>query len=232
MMAEQGDVKVEPAYKPLATLLTYISPIHCQPWDEAGIRRIREFDPGFVPIFRTRIYQTKAGALLYFSHHGVARYGKNTQPDPAVLGALRPVYGYFSRFPGGNRPNFIERWFENEQQKVPGSIRQRYNLPAPFVRWGPWVERWVEETFWAASAREKQAFHDATHAESGAHIDAHREWEHEQSEAAYRQQGETPYQKRLHDSMGVDDEKEAMARAAGLWEEPTRPSVDMGGSAA
>lgn len=212
----------EVQYQPLACVLSFVpDPIHV--WPEADIRAIREKDPGFVPIFRKQIYKAKTGGLLIFRHHGVARYDRHRMPDPAVRGALAPVHGYFARFPGDRKPNVIERWFENKDHIKPGSIRARYNLPPPFILWGTWVRSWVEETYWAASTAEKRRYM----AEHGEEARAAKERQAAEEEAAYIQKGEAAYQKRLKDSLGPADEKEAIGRQTGQWQEPPKPFVHL-----
>jgi hypothetical protein len=188
------------------------------PWPPALVKIIREsYDPGFVPIFRKMVYKdTQTGGIFTFCHHGVARYGENTPPDPRIVHCPRPSNGAGADY---GPATFVERWFQNSDHVRPGTVRALNNLPPPFIAFTEWVVRWCEETYWESTAAEKAELHQKQEDE------AHKQVEKESEEAAYRQKGEAAYQKRLFDQLGPDDEREFLARRAGIYKEDPKPFV-------
>lgn len=210
------DFVTKPSYKPLGYHLTCV-PDPLYPWPLWQVKIIREqYDPGFIPIFRRMFYQTPAGAILTFEHHGVARYDPMAKSDRLVEAAPLPCDWAFER------PNIIERWFE-PAGRVAGSIRAKNNLPKAFVAWGDWVKRWVEETYWEASAAEKTAYLE-DHGDEARTAKARLEAE---AEAALANRDEAKYHRRLVSEIGADDYREATARAAGLLKPTPKPFVDL-----
>lgn len=177
----------------------------------------REFDPGFTPIFRRMVYQTPAGGVHTFIHHGVARFDRHAMPDPLIASCPMPGMGYGARF---EHPNVVDRWFE--ARVVPGSRRYREGLPPAFVPWTEWVLTWARETYLAADAAEKKRLtgiqeEEAKHARESA-----------EAEAAYIARDEAPRIKRLYESLTENDMKEARARQSGDFPLESKPFVDQG----
>lgn len=218
--AEWGmGMKTEPSYIPLGHHVTCVAdPVY--PWPLWMVRMIRkQYDPGFIPIFRRMAYQTPAGAILTFVHHGVARFDPTARPDRVVEAATLPFGWKFER------PNIVERWFE-PAERVAGSIRAKNNLPKPFIAWGDWVQRWVEETYWDASAETKQEFVE----KNGEEAKRHAARLAAQAETEYGNKQEAQYRKRLIDEIGPQDYKEGLARAAGHIEHERTPFVHLNGA--
>lgn len=215
------DFKVRPAYVPLGYHVTCV-PDSVYGWPLWQVRAARlQYDPGFIPIFRRMVYQTPAGGTLSFMHHGVARFDPHAKGDPTIERAPLP-YGW--KF---ERPNVVERWFE-PRDRVAGSIRAKNNLPKAFVPWGDWVLRWVEETYWQASATEKMAYTD----KNGDDARAASARAHAEAEAAYVNKNEFQYRKRLFESLGPDDEREVRAKTSGAYQPEAKPFVDLQGARA
>lgn len=212
-------MRMKPAYVPLGYHVTCV-PDAVYGWPLWMVRMIRkQYDPGFIPIFRRMAYQSPAGAVLTFVHHGVARFDPTARPDRLVEAAPLPFGWKFER------PNIVERWFE-PRENVSGSIRAKNNLPKPFVPWGDWVQRWVEETYWEASAASKMAYVE----ENGEEARAHKAAQAQQAEVDYANQGEAKYRKRLVDEIGPQDMQEARARQAGHVEHEPKPFVHLTGA--
>lgn len=177
------------------------------PFDMAMVRRIRrEFDPSFTPIFRKLIYRADTGGTCIFCHHGLARAEERIKTDPLVMRAPRPGFDLQVV------PNYIERWFE--EPYVQGSWRQLYSLPKGFIAWTGDVYTWARQTFWEAPAEAKWAVLTAN-AEAGEQK-ATDTWDKSLKEAEDQGKTERPYQKRLMDSMGSDDIRNAPGVIAGL----------------
>jgi hypothetical protein len=195
------DMVMGPSYIPLGYHITCV-PDALYGWPLWQVRQIRkQFDPGFVPIFRRMAYRTPAGAVLEFIHHGIARYDPLSPSDRLVEAAPLPFGWKFER------PNVIERWFE-PRDRVPGSIRAKNNLPRAFVPWTEWVARFVEETYWEASNSDKLAYI----AEHGEETQRRKVREAQEAETAYRAKTDLPYQRRVFESFGADDIREVIER--------------------
>lgn len=216
----EWDVPLVPEadYAPLGTFLTRI-PDPVYPWPAWQVRLIREFDAGFVPILRKKVYRSRANGIMVFMHHGIARFDPQQQQDPNwnVLNAPAPTSGYGSDF---GPVNIIDRWFEDVNHIRPGTKRALNNLPPPFIPWTTQVLSWVRACHWEAATKEKREFVE--------HLEKERERRAREAateEAAYIQRNEFAYQKRLYDQLGPDDEKEFRARAAGLVGPEKKPFV-------
>lgn len=186
------------------------------PWgdndiDPRQIERIRLYEPTFVPVFRRKVYQTPAGGLRAFEHYGFGYHSTVRQPDPELQGTWRPVYGFFSRFPGGKRPTHV-KWFEHSRDALrPGSQRAKYGLPMWFTPWGSWVEAYVEEMDRSMTkAVAKQA---AVNNERKAEAEA--ELASAQEESAYKGREEAAWRRKHHcdySDLGPADEREQIER--------------------
>lgn len=213
------DMMPKPGFKPLGYHITCV-PDALYPWPAEQVRLIRStFDTGFVPIFRKMVYQTPAGAILEFRHHGVARFDPLAKSDPLIEHAPLP-YGW--KF---DRPNVVERWFE-PKSRVPGSIRALNNLPKAFIPWTDWVLRWARETYWEASGQEKARYQEEHGEESRKAADLRFVLD----ETAYAQQGEASYQKSLYESLGPEDERYATGLSLGLVKPEPKPFCDLQGA--
>jgi hypothetical protein len=212
------DLMPKPGYRPLGYYITCV-PDELYPWPEHQVQIIRRtFDPGFLPIFRKMVYQTPAGGILTFRHHGIARFDPLAKPDPFVAHARVPFWWRWEH------PNVVERWLE-PKERVRGSIRALNNLPKAFVPWTDWVLAWARETYWEASAAEKQQYQEE-HGEGSLLAKARK---HEEAEAEYRQKSEASYQKRLYESLGPEDERYAKGVGLGLVKPEPKPFCDLGG---
>jgi hypothetical protein len=212
------DFKTKPEYTPIGSHLTCVPDV-VYGWPMWMVRQIRrDYDPGFIPIFRRLVYRTRAGGILTFIHHGVARAGRETF-DPVVQNVPLPHGWEFER------PTFVERWFQ-PARSVPGSIRAKHNLPKPFVPWSEWVLRWAAETYWAASAEEKQEYVE-THGEAA---QASREREAMQAEVDYVDKNEAAYRQKLVEQLGPEDERYARGLAAGAIQREKTPFVQVQGA--
>lgn len=206
----------EPAYRPLGYHVTCI-PDAVYPWPLWQVKLIRRtYDPGFLPLFRRMVYRTPAGGVLTFVHHGVGRHGRESM-DGGIISAPTPSWWPFER------ATFVERWFEHAFLK-PGSVRAKNNLPRAFVPWGDWVQRWAEETYWAASAAEKTHYVD-TH---GEHVRTASQREFEAAEAAYRQKEDLSYQRRQYEQLEDRDAVYVQELAAGRVPHEKKPFVEIG----
>jgi hypothetical protein len=203
------------------------------PWDPEIVRAIRVFDPGFVPVFRRKVYKDQhTGLLLTFVHHGVGRFDRKADPDPRIARLPLPS-GPGRDFGPINR---VERWFEPAPPDAPVN-----NLPRGFVPFNDWVYGWARETW---SERAAQALREEVRGDDEAPVEAEvvpgrvgqdvvnwrqesapPNWKQEQDEADYRQKEEAPYQKRLMEQLGPDDEREFRARIAGVYRDDPKPFV-------
>lgn len=213
------DLNPRAPFEPLGFNITCV-PDALYPWPAWMVRLIRqEYDPGLVPIFRRMVYQTQAGSRLVFYHHGVARFHPNAEPDPVLQNVQLP-YGW--KF---ERPNVVERWFEQDRSRTRrGSIRHKNNLPMPFIPWTEWVLRWVEETYWEATAAEKARYND----EHGVHVEAERERKFQESEAAHANQSEQKYRQREQEKLTPEDMSYVRGVSTGQVKPEPKPFVQIG----
>lgn len=209
-----------PAYTPIGYHITHI-PDAVYPWWQGQIDIVRDmFDPGVMPIFRRMVYRSQAGATLTFIHHGVARWDRDAEsnPDGEILRAPKP-YGWTY-----GRANVVERWFE--APSVRGSIRQKNNLPKPFVAWGDWIERWMREVYWDATAAQMQRYSDEA---ADGRVEASRRDEDRETAAA--EKDELAYQRRQYEQLSEEDVKCARGIAAGHIPRPDpKPFVHLKGA--
>jgi hypothetical protein len=210
----------EAAYAPLGVFLTRV-PDPLYPWPAWQVKLIREFDPGFIPILRKKVYRSRAHGICVFFHHGIARWDREQKGDMGVIRAPAPVAGYGSRF---GPANVIDRWFEDITHVRPGTKRFANNLPPPFIPWTDAILAWLRACHWDAATKEKREFVERIEEER-----KEKEQMAVANEAAYIQKSEIGYQKRLFDQLTADDEREFMARSTGQYKEDKKPFVDHGG---
>jgi len=186
------------------------------PYDLGNVRRFRLLDPSLVPVFRKILMVAPSGGLHTFPHHGLAIADPNACPIDSFRSLPMPDPCEWPR------PTSMVRWLTGAY--VPGSHRERLRLPKPFIPYGEWIVRWVEETKWDARAQEKQEWA----AEHGREAVARKAREFEESEAAYRGKTEVPYQRGLMSKFGEDDWRELKARMRGEVKEDPKPFVHLG----
>jgi hypothetical protein len=217
----EWDIPLTPEadYVPLGVFLTRVPDV-LYPWPAWQVRIIREFDPGFIPIMRKKVYRSRAHGICVFYHHGIARWDPRQRGDVGVLRAPVPQAGYGSSF---GPANVIDRWFEDINHVRPGTKRFANNLPPPFIPWTDAILRWLRECHWEASTKEKREFVERLEEEK-----KEKAQKEAAEEAAYIQKNEFAYQQRLYDQLSVDDEKEFRARSMGQHKEDKNPFVDHG----
>ncbi len=188
----------------LGTHITHI-PDALYPWNEEHVREIRAlYDPDFFPIFRRMVYRSAAGGIHVFRHHGVAWHNPMLpSPDPLVFVAPFPSVGYGSDWGWKYGHCNSVFWYERSMKSRPEWC-QKAGLPGPIVPWSRDMVRMAEET----SRRTRIKAIEILEAQEAERKKIAKE---QAEEAAYRQKGEAPYQRRLIDSLGVDDYRQMMA---------------------
>jgi hypothetical protein len=206
----------------LGTHISHVPDVE-YPWNPCDVREIREsFDPGFVPVFRRMAYRSQAGAIVVFKHHGNAWYDAlSPDSDHLIATAEFPSTGYGSDW--GFRYGHCNRvfWYELATDRRPKWC-QRNGLPGPMVPWGQWIIRMAEETQ-RASRNAARKFLELQEEEESERMKVAN---FEKSEASYREKSEGPLQKKLLESMGVDDYR-AMAAPLSHRSTERRPFVHL-----
>ena len=212
----------KPDWVHLGTHISHV-PDALYPWDAQDVKDIRRnYDENFFPIFRRMVWQSAAGSIYTFEHHGHAWHDPLTSDvDPLIYGAEFPSTGYGSSwgFDFGHCNKVF--WYELAPKRRPQWC-QKNGLPGPMVPWGQWIVRMAEETQ-RASRNAVVKFLELQEAEERERFKAAK---YEQDEAAYRQKQQASYQSRLIDSLGVDDYK-AMAAPLSHRSNERRPFVHL-----
>ena len=200
------------------------------PFPEFELKEIWKFDPGYIPVTRTLVFKSQAGAVYTFKHFGVARFDPDPESleniNPSIVNLPKPTVGPLARL---GPANIIDIWFENPDMVRPGTPRWLNNLPPPTVYPGTWILPVARESYWDADAETKkrvQAQRDAEEEEKKVKAQEFRD-----AEADYVNQGEAQYRQKLYDQLSPEDEREFLARRAGTYKEDARPFVDQGRSA-
>ena len=212
----------KPEWVHLGTHISHV-PDALYPWDAQDVKDIRRhYDENFFPIFRRMVWQSAAGSIYTFEHHGHAwRDPLTDDVDPMIYGADFPSTGYGSNwgFDFGHCNKVF--WYELAPQRRPKWC-QKNGLPGPMVPWGGWIVRMAEETQRAARNTVIK-FLELQEAEQNERLKAAK---YEKDEAAYRQKQQQNYQNRLIDSLGVDDYK-AMSAPISHRSNERRPFVHL-----
>jgi hypothetical protein len=220
------DLAPDSAFKFLGGHITRIPDVE-YPFPEWELREIWKFDPGYIPITRKLLFKSQAGAVYTFRHFGVARFDPSPEDpeniNPTIVNLPKPTVGPLAKL---GPANIIDIWFENQDMVRPGTPRWLNNLPPPTVYPETWILPMARESYWEADAETKKRVRAQQDAEAeDAKIKAQEERD---AEADYVNKGEAQYRQKLYDQLSPEDEKEFLARRAGLYKEDAKPFADYG----
>ena len=159
--------------------------------DPATLKRIHEFDPGLIPMYRKQRYlPTGAQEPVTVTHFALGRYVKEPRASHALFHVEMPE--------GANhpRPNMLEAVLEERDL-----LMMHHGGPGGFQAFGPWLYHVLRKAFMSGKQTGKQWFREVDRMD---HELTQKEQRKADEEKAYRNKGMDRVHKRADELTKAD----------------------------